>query len=118
VIDVNRDDESGKPTEGERLLQLFVQRMMPELAHEADEKLALRKALLLLVLCTQDDARHGTDELIQFLLGAFAPLSGRFVEHKHPLYRGHSAARAASGDKLVLTVGKALVDELRSQQNP
>ena len=117
MIDVNRGDDGGKPSEGQRLLQLFVQRMMPELAHEADEKLALRKALLMLILCTQDDARYGTEELIQFLLGAFEPLSGRFAEHKHPLYREHSAARAANGDKLVLTVGKALIDDLRSQQN-
>jgi hypothetical protein len=117
MIDVNRGDNKGKPTQGEQLLQLFVRHMMPELAHEPDEKLALRKALLLLILCTQDEARYGTEEFIQYLLGAFQPLAGAFAEHKHPLYREHLAARAASGDKLVLTVGKALVDELRSEPN-
>jgi hypothetical protein len=117
MIDVNRGDNKGKPSEGEQLLQLFVQRMMPELAHESDERIALRKALLMLILCTQDDARFGTEELIQFLLGAFQPLSSAFDGHKHPLYREHAAARGVSGDKLVITVSKALVDELRSEQN-
>jgi hypothetical protein len=114
MIDVNRGDGSGKPTEGEQLLQLFVHQMMPELAREPDQLLALRKALLLMILCTQDDARFGTAEFIQYLLGAFEPLAGAFVSHKHPFYREHNAARAASGDKLVLTVGKALIDELRA----
>jgi hypothetical protein len=115
MIDVNRGDGSGKPTEGEQLLQRFVHRMMPELARETDQSVALRKALLMLILCTQDDARFGTEEFIQYLLGAFEPLAGAFAEHKHPLYREHTAARAASGQKLVLIVGKALIDELRSE---
>ena len=117
MIDINREDDQPAPTEGQQLLQKFVRRMMPDLAHEPDKGLALRKALLLLVLCTQDDARFGTEDLIQFLLGAFEPLAGAFEDHKHPLYREHLAARAASGDKLVLTVGKALIDDLRSQPN-
>ena len=117
MIDVNRGDNTGKPSEGEQLLQLFVRHMMPELAHEPDERMALRKALLLLILCTQDDSRFGTEELIQFLLGAFEPLSGAFDEHKHPLYREHMAARAANGDKLVINVGKSLIDELRAEAN-
>ena len=114
MIDVNRTGGSGKPSDGEQLLQRFVHQMMPELAREPDQSTALRKALLLLILCTQDDARFGAEEFIQYLLGAFEPLASAFTDHKHLLYREHCAARAASSDKLVLTVGKALIDELRA----
>jgi hypothetical protein len=122
MIDVNRGEQDSQPlrdqpSHGEQLLQLFVRHMMPELENETDERLALRKALLLLILCVQDEAQFGTEELIQYLLGAFPPLATEFDEHKHPLYRQHSAARAASqsGEKLVLIVGKSLIDELQAK---
>ncbi|OGC62582.1 hypothetical protein A2264_01105 [candidate division WWE3 bacterium RIFOXYA2_FULL_46_9] len=87
--------------------------IMGELEREPDEVVALRKALLLLILLVQDDASPCGKELTEYLLLGFQPLAAHFKEQAHPFYKDEIVGRARDqNDQVLLVVSKTLVESI------
>lgn len=92
--------------------------MVDELQREPDEVVALRKALLLLILLVQDGASPCGKELTEYLLLEFKPLAAHFKEHAHPFYKDEIVGRARDqNDQVLLVVSKTLVESVLPDRN-
>src|SRR6267142_4591298 len=97
-------------------LELFRARLMREvkadLSREKDDRLALRKALLSLIMMTQDGAGPIGKQFIEYLIQEFPPLAGHFsATHDHPIFGEHKVGRRYSKDQgLVLSIAKKIAE--------
>lgn len=96
------------------LTQYVSRLMMHDLNAETDERQALRKALLTLILAVQDGAPERVRELIDYLVMGFKPLAGGFRDHTHPFRGQHSLtrARAPEAEHVFLMVPQGMIDEI------
>jgi len=85
-----------------------------DLAGETDDRMALRKAMLTLIMLTQDGAGRVAKEFIEFLITDFPALSDHFsATHDHPLFAKNTVGRRHSDDEgVVLSLDKTLVDSI------
>jgi hypothetical protein len=82
---------------------------------EKKDILALRKALLLLIVMTAEGASKPVRTYIDYLLTHFQPLAGQFTkEQTHDFLPGHWVARARehASEHLLLVLPKDLIDKL------
>lgn len=96
---------------GELLTHLVVRKLWPRLEDKSDVK-ALRKALILLILATQDNANPGVTELIQGLLTQFHPLLKAFEKGWAQFSKEAGIGIARDHEKILLVIEKAFVDAL------
>ncbi len=82
-----------------------------ELARDDDERRALRKSLLGLILMTRDGSSAAAKDFGDYLLKEFPALADQFsVTHDHPLFGTHTVGRRVSHEEgLVLALDKELV---------
>jgi hypothetical protein len=103
---------------GKLLLELLRSRLSAnvrkDLAGETDESLALRKALLTLIMLTQDGAGSVAKEFIEYLVTDFPAVADHFsATHDHPLFTKHTVGRRRSDKEgVVLSLEKTLVDSI------
>lgn len=72
---------------------------MGDLRATEDPQLALRKALLVLLFITGDDAEREHRGIFRsFLLALFPPLAEQFVNHRHVLFGDVQVMRARQAD--------------------
>lgn len=87
--------------------------LMEELDSEDDESVALRKALLLLIMLVQDEAPPTGTAIIQKLLTEFPPLSEYFIRNDFQLLRDLMIGRRIDdNNNLVLTMPREYADSL------
>ena len=72
-----------------------------DLRSEPDERVALRKAILALLVLHDDDDISAVEALRMYLLVQFPPLADAFSDHKHPLF-GTEVMRARVGENFRL----------------
>lgn len=110
-----------KPNEAVGVLNLellrlrLLKRVLRDLKSESDDHLALRKALLTLILMTQDDAGVPAQEFIKHLIRDFKPLTEHFTSSgHHPLFSKHRIARRLSEDgrDVLLAMDRKLVESV------
>jgi hypothetical protein len=70
-----------------------VEAVIPDLSAEPDEQVALRKALLALIQLTQDEVSEDVSAFVDYLLYAFPPLSGSFVDDRQPFISDEEVTR-------------------------
>jgi hypothetical protein len=85
-----------------------------ELARDDDERRALRKSLLGLILMTRDGSSAAAKDFGDYLLKEFPALADQFSRtHDHPLFGTHTVGRRVSADEgLVLALEKELVGSM------
>jgi hypothetical protein len=105
--------------EGRFVLELCRTRLMDlvrgDLAAEPNEQLALRKALITLIMMTQDGATPIAKKFIEYLIQEFPPLARYFSgTDDHPFLDNHTVGRRYSEDDggIVLALKKNLVDSI------
>lgn len=79
--------------------------VMTDLAEEQDAVVALRKAILALLLLHDEDTIPEIEDLRAYLLLEFSPLADAFYEHKHALM-GTEVLRAGVGENIRLLLQK------------
>lgn len=115
TVSENNGQESGDEGDVRQILNVrLLAAMKAELGAEENQRAALRKALLFLILTTQDSADEAGRDVIDYLLKDFSPLADRFRKNLHSFCNGHPVARGQSKeeDHLILGLPKDLVNEL------
>ncbi len=103
---------------GKLLLELLRARLSAnvrkDIDDEKDESLALRKALLTLIVMTQDGAGQIAKKFIEYLITEFPALADHFsTTHDHPLFAKHKVGRRHSDSEgVVPSLEKTLVDSI------
>ncbi|MEA3028723.1 MAG: hypothetical protein QOG13_48 [Sphingomonadales bacterium] len=96
----------------EIFLARLIERLKSELSVEADDAMALRRAILGLLVAAQDADRRAIKRLAAFLLEEFAPLAGHFNQDRHALLSEFDIMRHRDGEIAELMFPEALLDEI------
>ncbi|MDB5344236.1 MAG: hypothetical protein JWP89_2613 [Schlesneria sp.] len=109
-------DDLADPADVKHIIDLrLFEALKKELHGSTKEKLALRKALLLLIAMSVDDLGEPGRRYIDWLLTEFAPLADSFSkEHTHDFIGENFIARVLEhkGEHLTVVVPKSLLDDL------